>query len=85
MTNFRMLMALSTLLMACAPSTSGLKAPTSGAVGCAPAQITIADDTGEWSNPRTWTAECGGKKFYCMGAANSMKPLCNESQTPKPS
>jgi hypothetical protein len=35
-------------------------------VGCAPSEITIADESSGW-NTKSWVAICHGKQYFCSG------------------
>lgn len=37
---------------------------TSGLIGCSPSDLRIEEGEIGWQTD-TWTASCGGKKFYC--------------------
>jgi hypothetical protein len=68
------------IVSGCAPGAEGLKSATSGEIGCAVGDIQVADDTGGFTDPRTWTAHCNGKKYFCSGGSGSMKASCKEAQ-----
>jgi len=41
-----------------------MKAASTGQIGCSEDQITISDDAVNVGS-RTWTAECGGRRYFC--------------------
>lgn len=45
---------------------ASLEHVTASETGCASSHITITDDHQGW-NTRSWTAECNGDLYYCMG------------------
>lgn len=55
------LFLLSLLLPSCLP----LQSVTSGQIGCPADKIVIADEAGEGTGARTWTAQCNGRTYYC--------------------
>jgi hypothetical protein len=38
---------------------------SSGEIGCRPSEIEISDATHDFLGGSTWTAECGGRRYYC--------------------
>lgn len=42
---------------------------SSGRIGCAPSEITIADESSGW-NTSSWTAICNGKVYYCSAVSS---------------
>jgi len=41
-----------------------LRGVSSGQIGCSPADIRVSNDEMGWGT-RTWTADCGGKRYFC--------------------
>lgn len=72
------------MIAALAACGGGLKAMTSGQIGCAEKDVQIIDKHTGWSEV-TWTAECHGKRFYCssfstgIGEAASSQINCKEA------
>jgi hypothetical protein len=50
----------------CSASWCAGEQPSIRVPGCASSHITITDDHQGW-NTRSWTAECNGDLYYCMG------------------
>ncbi|MEP7053098.1 MAG: hypothetical protein ABJB12_22220 [Pseudomonadota bacterium] len=62
-----------------------LAAASTGQVGCAQDQITISDDSMS-PGVRTWTAECGGRRYFCSAVStgnSSSQVNCAEERGPK--
>ena len=78
-----MLVSIAVVAMGC----GGLRAASSGQIGCAEKDIVITDDKVGWSS-RTWTAQCHGKRFFCSsvstGKAQSQVDCKEETAPSKP-
>ena len=62
------LMLVLTSLAIAGCGSGALRTVSSGQIGCAPSEVEITDDEAGW-NTRSWTATCGGKRYYCSGGA----------------
>lgn len=67
-TSMSLLLVLASLIGGC--GSSALRTVSSGQIGCAPSEVEITDDDVGW-NTRSWTATCGGKRYYCSGGAGT--------------
>ena len=69
------------LLGGCAASTSSLQSATSGAIGCAPSEISISDYRLNMYTS-SWTATCNNKTYYCAGSDTlKERSSCAEAQS----
>jgi hypothetical protein len=66
---FAVLAAMLVALASAACGTAGLASASSGQVGCSPSQIVISNDEGGIGTPRTWTATCNGRRYFCNATA----------------
>jgi hypothetical protein len=62
------------LCIGCA-APSSLQAPTAKAIGCATADVQIAQDVGGFGS-RTWIAHCGERRYECSSERNDPQPEC---------
>jgi hypothetical protein len=53
---------------------------SSGQIGCPPNEIQITDNRGIGEFPKSWTAQCKGKIYYCSLAAPDTKASCIEAK-----
>jgi hypothetical protein len=75
------LLGVCLLVASSACATISPKAASSGAIGCAQADIKISDDDGGMST-RTWKAECHGKRYFCSGTAGPPNHVsCTQDNT----
>lgn len=75
--------ALVATVVSTLPACGGLRAASSGQIGCATRDIVISNDKVGWST-RTWMAECNGKRFFCSAVStgkDSSQVNCKE-ETP---
>jgi hypothetical protein len=55
-------------VLSVAGCSANLAEVSSGRIGCAPSEITIADESSGW-NASSWTAICNGKEYFCSAAS----------------
>jgi len=83
---FRGMWLMSLLGLTLTGCAANLAAASSGQLGCPEHDITISDDTDDYRGTRTWTAECGGRRYFCSAVliTNTSGQLnCTEQTDPK--